>query len=169
MLNDKILYTDFPLTIKENKLYSNLGKEILDLNSLSKEELLKLILKQINLINCNKRKFMKRKFKQLFLKWLKESNRDKHFKYAMKLSVPTTGLITIAMFILFKDMHPMGTFLAISIAVITAFIFLGAGMEFKDKQYGNKFDLLDLLATVLGALPSLLVVFIPTLIFYLCM
>ena len=112
---------------------------------------------------------MKRKFKQLFLKWLKESNRDKHFKYAMKLSVPTTGLITIAMFILFKDMHPMGTFLAISIAVITAFIFLGAGMEFKDKQYGNKFDLLDLLATVLGALPSLLVVFIPTLIFYLCM
>ena len=101
--------------------------------------------------------------------WIKESNRDKHFKYAMKLSVPTTGLITIAMFILFKDMHPMGTFLAISIAVITAFIFLGAGMEFKDKQYGNKFDLLDLLATVLGALPSLLVVFIPTLIFYLCM
>ena len=65
MLNDKILYTDFPLTIKENKLYSNLGKEILDLNSLSKEELLKLISKQINLINCNKRKFMKRKFKQL--------------------------------------------------------------------------------------------------------
>ena len=45
MLNDKILYTDFPLTIKENKLYSNLGKEILDLNSLSKEELFKLSLK----------------------------------------------------------------------------------------------------------------------------
>lgn len=55
--------------------------------------------------------------------WLTESNRTKHFLYAI----------------------PLGLFLTI-FAVIGAAI----GMEFKDKSYGNKFDWLDILATLLG-------------------
>lgn len=43
---------------------------------------------------------------------------------------------------------------------------LGAGMEFKDRQYGNKFDYLDLIATILGAIPMLILILIPVLIFY---
>ena len=57
--------------------------------------------------------------------WLNESNRMKHFLYA----IPCGVLLTI--------------------------LFVGglaAGMEFKDKQYGGKWDWLDLLATVLGGL-----------------
>lgn len=57
--------------------------------------------------------------------WLKESNRDKHFLYAMPAAF-------------------FGTILCV--------IGLGVGMEFKDKQYGNKWDWLDLLATILGGL-----------------
>ena len=39
-------------------------------------------------------------------------------------------------------------------------------MEFKDRQYGNKFDYLDLIATILGAIPMLILILIPVLIFY---
>ena len=57
--------------------------------------------------------------------WLTESNRIKHFLYAI----------------------PCGVFLTI--------LFVGglaAGMEFKDKQYGGKWDWLDILSTLLGGL-----------------
>lgn len=57
--------------------------------------------------------------------WLKESNRLEHFKYA----IPAAFLLSLP--------FALG---------------LGIGMEFKDKQYGNKFDWLDVLATALGGL-----------------
>lgn len=57
--------------------------------------------------------------------WLTESNRMKHFLYAI----------------------PCGVFLTILFVCG-----LAAGMEFKDKQWGGKWDWLDLLATVLGGL-----------------
>jgi len=57
--------------------------------------------------------------------WLTESNRIKHFLYAI----------------------PCGVFLTILFACG-----LAVGMEFKDKQWGGKWDWLDLLATVLGGM-----------------
>ena len=67
--------------------------------------------------------------------WLKESNRPKHLKYA----IPTAFIGTILF------------------AAGVAF-----GMEFKDKQYGNKFDWLDIAATMIGGLigQSLQIIFI---------
>lgn len=55
--------------------------------------------------------------------WLTESNRMKHFLYAI----------------------PCG--LLLTIQFVCGF---AAGMEFKDKQYGGKWDWLDILATLLG-------------------
>lgn len=55
--------------------------------------------------------------------WLKESNRQKHFIYAI----------------------PIGLVFTILAVLGCAF-----GMEFKDKQYGNKFDWLDIAATMIG-------------------
>lgn len=57
------------------------------------------------------------------MKWLKESNREKHLIYAI----------------------PIGLILTILAVIGCAF-----GMEFKDKQYGNKFDWLDIAATLIG-------------------
>lgn len=56
--------------------------------------------------------------------WLLESNREKHFLYGIP-----TGFLTILF--------------TLGIAI---------GMEYKDKLYGNKFDILDILATLLGGL-----------------
>lgn len=58
-------------------------------------------------------------------KWMKNSNRDKHFIYAI----------------------PLGFFLTILCVLGCAF-----GMEFKDHQWGGKFDWLDIAATMLGGL-----------------
>lgn len=55
--------------------------------------------------------------------WLTESNRKKHFLYAI----------------------PIGLFLSLLCVIGVA-----VGMEFKDKQYGNKFDVKDIYATLLG-------------------
>lgn len=55
--------------------------------------------------------------------WLKESNREKHFLYAIPIGFVFTILCVIG---------------------------IALGLEFKDKQYGNKFDYLDILATLLG-------------------
>lgn len=57
------------------------------------------------------------------IKWLKESNRMKHLKYAILPSALFTILFVAG---------------------------LASGMEFKDKQYGNKWDWLDWLATMIG-------------------
>ena len=57
------------------------------------------------------------------MQWLKESNRLKHLLYAI----------------------PIGLILTILAVIGCAF-----GMEFKDCQYGNKFDWLDILATLIG-------------------
>ena len=58
------------------------------------------------------------------MKWIKESNRLKHFAYAIPCGFVLTILFVAG---------------------------LAAGMEFKDKAYGNKWeDWLDLIATLLG-------------------
>lgn len=57
------------------------------------------------------------------MSWLKESNRPKHLLYAIPI-----GLIF----------------------TILAIIGCAFGMEFKDREYGNKFDWLDIAATMIG-------------------
>lgn len=57
------------------------------------------------------------------MNWIKESNRRKHLLYAI----------------------PIGLVFTILAVLGCAF-----GMEFKDKQYGNKFDWLDIAATMIG-------------------
>lgn len=57
------------------------------------------------------------------MKWLKESNRTKHLLYAI----------------------PIGF-----ICTILAVLGCAFGMELKDKQYGGKFDWLDISATMIG-------------------
>ena len=59
------------------------------------------------------------------MSWIKESNRPKHFLYAI----------------------PIGLVFTILAVLGCAF-----GMEFKDKQYGGKFDWLDIAATMIGGL-----------------
>ena len=59
------------------------------------------------------------------MSWLSESNRMKHLKYAIPVSLIFTILCVLG---------------------------LATGLEFKDKQYGNKFDWLDWAATMLGGL-----------------
>jgi hypothetical protein len=59
------------------------------------------------------------------MKWLMESNRMKHFLYAIPCS------------------------LVLSILFVAG---LAAGMEYKDKAWGGKWDWLDLIATLLGGL-----------------
>ena len=59
------------------------------------------------------------------MSWLKESNRTKHLLYAI----------------------PIGFILTILTVIGCAF-----GMEFKDKQYGGKFDWLYIAATMIGGL-----------------
>ena len=64
----------------------------------------------------------------MFLKvfnWLKQSNRPKHFLYAIPAAFIGTILFSTG---------------------------LAFGMEFKDKQYGGKFDWLDIAATMIGGL-----------------
>ena len=57
------------------------------------------------------------------MNWLKESNRIKHLLYAI----------------------PIGLVFTILAVLGCAF-----GMEFKDRQYGNSFDWLDIAATMIG-------------------
>ena len=59
------------------------------------------------------------------MSWIKESNRPKHFLYAI----------------------PIGLVFTILAVLGCAF-----GMEFKDKQHGGKFDWLDIAATMIGGL-----------------
>lgn len=62
--------------------------------------------------------------------WLTESNRQKHFLYA----IPVGFLFTIL-----------------------CVLGVASGMEFKDKQYGNQWDWLDWTATMLGGLVGQLI------------
>ena len=55
--------------------------------------------------------------------WLKESNRPEHLLYAI----------------------PIGLIFTILAVIGCAF-----GMEFKDREYSNKFDWLDIAATMIG-------------------
>ena len=57
--------------------------------------------------------------------WLKESNRPDHIKYGLLSALVGTLIFTTG---------------------------LAIGMEFKDKQYGGKFDWLDIAATEIGGL-----------------
>ena len=62
--------------------------------------------------------------------WLKESNRQKHFLYAIPIGLVFTILCVLG---------------------------VSSGMEFKDKQYGNHWDWLDWTATMLGGLVGQLI------------
>ena len=57
--------------------------------------------------------------------WLTESNRQKHFLYAIPIGFILTILCVIG---------------------------IASGLEFKDTQYGGKWDWLDWLATILGGI-----------------
>ena len=57
--------------------------------------------------------------------WFKESNRDKHFLYAIPCGLIGTELFVAG---------------------------IATGMEFKDKSYGNKWDWIDWLMTITGGL-----------------
>lgn len=57
--------------------------------------------------------------------WLKENNRQKHFLYAIPIGFLFTILCVLG---------------------------VASGLEFKDKQYGNQWDWLDWLATMLGGM-----------------
>lgn len=57
--------------------------------------------------------------------WLIESNRLKHFCYAIPIGIIFTILCVLG---------------------------VASGLEFKDKQYGNKWDWLDWIATILGGI-----------------
>ncbi len=59
------------------------------------------------------------------MSWITESNRFKHFLYAIPCALSLTILFVGG---------------------------LAAGMEFKDKAYGGKWDWLDILATILGGI-----------------
>ena len=59
------------------------------------------------------------------MRWLRESNRMEHLKYAIPVALIFTILCVLG---------------------------LATGLEFKDKQYGNKFDWLDWAATMLGGI-----------------
>lgn len=59
------------------------------------------------------------------MSWITESHRQQHLLYAI----------------------PIGLVFTILAVLGCAF-----GMEFKDKQYGNKFDWLDIAATMIGGL-----------------
>lgn len=71
------------------------------------------------------------------MNWLLESNRLKHLLFAI----------------------PCGLFLTILFV-----LGLALGMEFKDKQYGNEFDWLDIASTMIGGtigqIIMLLIIFI---------
>lgn len=57
--------------------------------------------------------------------WLKESNRLKHFLYAIPIGYLFTILCVLG---------------------------VASGLEFKDRQYGNQWNWLDWLATMLGGM-----------------
>lgn len=76
------------------------------------------------------------------MSWITESNRLKHFKYAI-----LCGLT--------------GTFLfALGVAV---------GMEYKDRAHGGEWDWLDIAATVLGGLVGQAVQALVFYLIYLCL
>lgn len=62
--------------------------------------------------------------------WLTESNRQKHFLYAIPIGFLFTILCVLG---------------------------IASGMEFKDKEYGNQWDWLDWTATMLGGLVGQLI------------
>lgn len=59
------------------------------------------------------------------IKWLSESNRMQHLKYAVPVAMVFTILCVLG---------------------------LATGLEYKDKLYGNKFDWLDWTATMIGGI-----------------
>lgn len=76
------------------------------------------------------------------MSWITESNRPKHFKYAI-----VCGFV--------------GTFLfALGIAM---------GLEYKDYAYGNKWDWLDIAATLLGGLVGQILQIVFFGLIYLCL
>lgn len=81
-----------------------------------------------------------------YLGWLKDSNRPKHMKAGM--------LVFIAMLAVCLT---LGVGLSPSTVIaFVATVIVAVAVDYKDKLYGNTFDWLDVLATVL--LPGLIAV-----------
>ena len=68
---------------------------------------------------------MKEKIVKMLPKWIKQNNRHKHLFYAI----------------------PIGFFFTLICVVGVA-----SGLEYKDKLYGNRWDWLDWVATIIGGI-----------------
>ena len=85
-----------------------------------------------------------------YLGWLKDSNRPKHMKAGM--------LVFIAMLAVCLTLG-VGLIPSTVIAFV-ATVIVAVAVDYKDKHYGNTFDWLDVLATVLFPVVITLVVLI---------
>lgn len=81
-------------------------------------------------------------------KWITESNRLEHFIYGGIFYLACVIFTAVALHINLMLMWLDGIFLSFAISVGFV-VCLALGMEYKDKLYGNKFDFLDFLATIL--------------------
>lgn len=75
------------------------------------------------------------------MSWITESNRQKHFKYAILCGFAGTFLFALGVVM---------------------------GLEYKDYAYGGKWDWLDIAATVLGGLVGQAVQVLVLYLIYLC-
>lgn len=88
------------------------------------------------------------------IEWLKESNRYKHLMYG--------AISTIIVFIVVLVILPLIPSNVITAGIMSFFIIsaVAVGMEFKDKLYGNKFDITDIVCTVILSIILLLITII---------
>ena len=81
-----------------------------------------------------------------YLGWLKDSNRPKHMKAGILVFIVMLAVCL-----------PLGVGLSRSTVIaFVATVIVAVAVDYKDKLYGNTFDWLDVLATVL--LPGLIAV-----------
>lgn len=80
-----------------------------------------------------------KQFIKKYLGWLKNSNRPKHVKYGMLafIAMLMTSLVLGVPFVLS------------TVIALVAITIVAIAVDYKDKLYGNKFDWLDVLATIL--------------------
>ena len=82
-----------------------------------------------------------------YLGWLKDSNRPKHMKAGMLVFIAMLAVCLT----LVVGLSPS------TVIAFVATVIVAVAVDYKDKLYGNTFDWLDVLATVL--LPGLITVF----------
>ena len=92
----------------------------------------------------------KKNLRKLIPKWIRVSNRYKHLIYGGIVAILLYPIILLMVLNIQEQ-----NLLALLLSFMTTGA-LGFGMEFKDRIWGGKFDLLDLLATVL--IPLILII-----------